>query len=387
MTIVDEKLWYKDFLKAIPKFSIIPEDDPKQALRIRRFFMATIAYIFNSSLAYVSYLAGVTEWEAIFWLLIIIPLISIAFYIIFRTGLNLRMADPSLTLIQMCTAALIVMYVMFFANESRSVLLLMYIIILLFGILRLDTRQFLFISVFILLTYGGNITLLHLFRPQGVNFKNEYLQWFMLALVLVAFSAIGGYISSLRRNLSSSQSELQKSISIIREMAIRDELTGVYNRRHLMELLENEKKRSSRGGAQFAIAMLDIDQLKEVNDTHGHPMGDQVLCKVSTIIRDTLRNIDHCGRYGGDEFILVFTQTDIAGAMISAERIRAIIGQSRVPDSEPDFRITVSIGLTEYRFPEEVEKMIARVDRALYLAKRGGRNRLECDEFREDIKK
>jgi diguanylate cyclase len=387
MTTVNKKLWYKDFLKAISQFSIIPKDDPKQALRIRRFFMATIAYILNGSLAYASYLAGFTEWEAIYWLLIIIPLISITFYIIFRTGLNLRMADPSITLIQMCTASLIVVYVMYFANEARGVLLLMYIIILLFGIFRLSTRQFLFISVFILLTYGGNIALLYLFRPQGVNFQKEYLQWCVLALVLADFSIIGGYISSLRRNLGASHSELQKSISVIQEMAIRDDLTGIYNRRHLMELLENEKNRSSRGGSQFAIAMLDIDQLKDVNDNYGHPMGDQILCTVSTIIRDALRNIDNCGRYGGDEFMLVFTQTDIKGAMSSAERILAGIRQSRFPNLEPDFKITVSIGLTEYRFPEDVEKMVARVDRALYRAKSAGRNRVECDEFQEDIKK
>ena len=380
MATVNEKTWYRDFLQAVFKFSLIPKDDQKQALRIRRLFMAMIAYILNGSLAYASYLAGITEWQAIAGLLIIIPLINISFYIILRTGLNLRMADPSLTLVQMCAAILVVMYVMYFANESRGLLLLMYVIMLLFGIFRLNTRQFLFISVFTLLTYGGDIALLHLFRPQGVNFQNEYLQWIVLALVLVAFSIIGGYISSLRRNLGVSRSELQKSIAIIREMAIRDELTGVYNRRHLMELLEYEKNRSSRGGSQFAIAMLDIDHFKNVNDTHGHLMGDHILRTVSTIIRDALRNTDICGRYGGEEFILVFTQTDIKGAMICAERVRASIGQNRFPDLGPDFRITVSLGLTEYRLREDVEKMIARADHALYRAKSGGRNRVEYDE-------
>ncbi len=341
--------------------------------------MATVAYVFNASLAYCSYMAGITEWEAIFWLLIIIPVISITFYIIFRTGLNLRMTDPSLTLVQMCTASLIIMYVMYFANESRGVLLLMYIIMLLFGIFRLNTRQFLFISVFVLLTYGGDIVLLHLFRPRGVNFHNEYLQWIVLALVLVTFSIIGGYISSLRRTLSASHSELKKSVAIIEEMAIRDELTGVYNRRYLMELLENEKNRAVRGGTQFVIAMLDVDQLKEVNDIYGHLTGDQVLRSVSISIRESLRNIDNCGRYGGDEFILVLAQTDIKGAMASVERIRASIEQNHFPDLKPGFRITVSIGLTEYRPPEEVEEMIARVDSVLYRAKNEGRNRLEYE--------
>jgi diguanylate cyclase (GGDEF)-like protein len=379
MAAVNKRSWHEDFLKAVRNFSIIPKDDPKQALRIRRFFMATVAYVFNASLAYCSYVAGITEWEAIFWLLIIIPVISITFYIIFRTGLNLRMTDPSLTLVQMCTASLIIMYVMYFANESRGVLLLMYIIMLLFGIFRLNTRQFLFISVFVLLTYAGDIVLLHLFRPRGVNFHNEYLQWIVLALVLVTFSIIGGYISSLRRTLSASHSELKKSVAIIKEMAIRDELTGVYNRRYLMELLENEKNRAVRGGTQFVIAMLDVDQLKEVNDIHGHLTGDQVLRAVSISICESLRNIDNCGRYGGDEFILVLAQTDIKGAMASVERIRASIEQNHFPDLKPGFRITVSIGLTEYRPPEEVEEMIARVDSVLYRAKNEGRNRLEYE--------
>jgi len=248
---MNNKLEYSTLLNSIRRFSILPKDDPKQALRIRRFFMAFAAYILAASLDYFSYLAGFTEWKAIAGLLIIVPVINISLYIFFRTGLNLKMADPSLTGIQMCIAILVVMYGMYFAHESRGVLLLAYIIVLLFGIFRLSTRSFLYVSVFTLLTYGINIALLKVYRPQGVNFHIEYLQWYVLALVLVAFSVIGGYISSLRRNLSISKSQQAKSIEIIREMAIRDELTGVYNRRHVMELLDYEKNRSSRGDGIF----------------------------------------------------------------------------------------------------------------------------------------
>ncbi len=116
--------------------------------------------------------------------------------------------------------------------------MLVYVIILLFGIFRLNTRDFLLVSVFTLLTYGIDIALLKIYRPDGVNFHMEILQGGVWHLVLVVFSIIGGYISSLRQNLSISKSKQAKYIEIIKEMAIRDELTGVYNRRHLMELLD-----------------------------------------------------------------------------------------------------------------------------------------------------
>ncbi|MHB8139592.1 MAG: GGDEF domain-containing protein [Smithellaceae bacterium] len=388
---MDNESGNHNFLNGASRFSFIPHDEPKQALRIRRLFMASTAYVLNASLAYFSYLAGITEWTAIAGLLIIIPLINISFYVLIRTGFNLRFADPSLTFAQMCAAIITVMFVMYYANESRGLLLLMYVIMLLFGIFRLSTRDFFYISVITLLTYGADIALLYHFRPEGINFRNEYLQWLVLALVLIAFSVIGGYISSLRRNLSVSRSELkntvenlnvsraelEKSLSVIQEISIRDSLTGFYNRRHLMELLDHEKNRSLRGNTVFTIAMLDIDHFKKVNDTYGHPSGDEVLRTVSTVIHNTMRNTDFCGRYGGEEFVLVLIQTDIKEAMVGAERIRVNIEKCLFPDIGADFRVTVSLGLAEYQMREDVETMIARADRALYQAKNGGRNRVE----------
>jgi len=370
---------YTTLLNSISRFSILPKDDRRQIIRIRRFFMAVAVYALCAALAYISYLAGFMEWEAIAGFLIMIPIINISLYIFFRTGLNLKMADPSLTAIQMSAAILLVMYGLYFANESRGVLLLIYIIILLFGIFRLNTRSFLYLSVFTLLTYGGDIALLHRLRPQGVNFHIEYLQWIVLALVLIAFSTLGGHISSLRQNLSISKSKQAKYIETIHEMAIRDELTGTYNRRHVLELLDFEKNRSSRGGGIFCLAMLDIDHFKNVNDRYGHLAGDAVLRAVATMIENTLRQTETCGRYGGEEFLIVMTQTDIKGALICAERMRTKIENALFPDLGSDFKITVSIGLSEYRIREDVEKIISRADEALYRAKKGGRNRVDIE--------
>jgi diguanylate cyclase (GGDEF)-like protein/PAS domain S-box-containing protein len=191
-------------------FSIILGNNPKQALRTSRFLMAFSAYVICGFLCYFAYLAGFVETEAFYgWLTAAIS-INVVMYILFRSGLNLKMADPSLTVMQMCTAIIMVMYVMSYANELRGVLLLIYVIILLFGIFILNTRGFLYISIFTLLTYGGVIACLHVNPPKGVNFHMEYLQWLVLAGVLVLFSIIGGHISGLRTKISKSRSTIKQ---------------------------------------------------------------------------------------------------------------------------------------------------------------------------------
>ena len=385
-------------------FSIIPKDDPKQALRLRRFFISLAIYALNISISYFAYWAGILDLQVLYGFLIISLAINIILYIVFRTGLNLWMSDPSLTSIQMCVACLVVMYGIYYANEVRGLFFSMYILILLFGIFRLYTGQFLFVSAFALLTYGADIVLLNIFRSQDINLKIECFQWLGLAIVLISVSFIGGNISSIRRELSVSRKKLQSSLTVIREMAIHDDLTGFYNRSHLIDLIESENNRSVRTspippqvlpsldgiksednrsvrtGSVFSLVMMDIDKFKNINDTYGHQTGDQVLRTFAAIIRSILRKTDYCGRYGGEEFLIVLTQTDIQAAKVFAERIRVCVENSFFPDLGPDSRVTVSIGLAEHRTQENIEKTIFRADEFLYKAKKGGRNRVECSE-------
>jgi diguanylate cyclase (GGDEF)-like protein len=126
--------------------------------------------------------------------------------------------------------------------------------------------------------------------------------------------------------------------------------------------------------------MLDIDHFKSVNDTYGHMTGDEVLKAVSDVICNSLRSADFCGRYGGEEFLLVMTQTNIKGALLCAERIRSNIERGRFPNLGPDFRVTVSLGVTEFAGKEDIPTMIGRADKALYRAKETGRNRVDYNE-------
>lgn len=363
-------------------FSIIPAHDPKQALRIRRFFISLGIYILNLSLSYLAYRVGIMGLKAFYWNWIIILTFNIILYTVFRTGLNQRMKDPSMTSIQICIASLAVMYVIFFVYEARGILLSLYILIMLFGIFRLNTRQFLHVSAFILLTYGIDIFLLYVFRSQDIVLHIEIFQWLALIIVLISVSFIGGNISSLRHELSVSRKKLQASLLTIREMALHDDLTGFYNRRQLMELIENEHNRSVRTGAVFSLAMMDLDKFKNVNDTFGHQAGDDVLITFSNIIRNILRKTDFCGRYGGEEFLVVLTETNLRDAKIFAERIRSCVEECLIFDSDSDrkFKVTVSIGLAEHMKNESIDRTISRADEAMYKAKKNGRNRMEVSE-------
>lgn len=363
-------------------FSIIPKDDPKQVLRLGRFFISLFIYILNLPLSYLAYNAGLMGLQALYGNLFIILVINILLYIVFRTGLNKRMKDPSLTSLQICLASLVVMYAIFFVYEARGFLFSVYILILLFGTFRLNTRQFLNVSAFILVTYGFDVFLLQVFRPQDIVLHIEIFQWLALAVVLVSVSFIGGNISALRHDLAGSRKKLQASLAKIKEMAIHDDLTGFYNRRHLMELLETEYNRSVRTGAVFSLAMLDLDKFKNVNDTFGHQAGDEILITFSNIISNVLRKTDFCGRYGGEEFLIVLTQTDLQDAKVFAERIRACVEEFLFLDlgHSRKSRVTVSIGLAEHRKNEDIEKTISRADEAMYKAKNNGRNRVEVSE-------
>ncbi|MBI5585366.1 MAG: GGDEF domain-containing protein [Deltaproteobacteria bacterium] len=356
------------------RLGLYPRDSKEQTVRLRRFFMAAGTYALTFILAFLQSGLGIMEARPLYFLLLVVAVVQTGYYLLFRTGANLRFRDPSLTAPQMYTAALALMYCLYFAGQGRGVYLIMYLIVFLFGVFRFDTKQFLQVTVFSLVTYGLVIYLLVTFKPDTLNLKVELLQWIALAVLLPCFSFIGGYISSLRNNLRKSHTALQEALTKIQEMAIRDDLTGLFNRRHLMNLLDYEKKRTDRVGRLFCLAMLDIDHFKRVNDTLGHQAGDQVLQVVARVIASSLRATDFCGRFGGEEFMLVLIETTGPGAEELAERLRGLVEATTFPDLSPDLNITVSIGITVYQLNEDLSRTIFRADEALYQAKAVGRN-------------
>ena len=127
----------------------------------------------------------------------------------------------------------------------------------------------------------------------------------------------------------------------------------------------------------FYVAILDLDSFKNINDTFGHSAGDDVLKEFARIVKNQVRVSDYFGRFGGEEFLLLLTQTTLATAPVFAERIRAIVESCDWPSIPHQLKVTVSTGIAEYRLQENIENTLRRADAALYRAKQAGRNRVE----------
>ncbi len=167
--------------------------------------------------------------------------------------------------------------------------------------------------------------------------------------------------------------------------ALTDPLTGLYNRRGLMELGKIELTRAQRQGKPFSAIMLDIDHFKRVNDTYGHPIGDQVLQAIAQRCKKGLRELDLIGRYGGEEFLVFLPETDWKTAFAIANRLRLLIAEAAIPTRAGPLRVTISLGVSQHVDADNrLEEIIERADQALYQAKAQGRNRaIAYEEMRQ----
>jgi diguanylate cyclase (GGDEF)-like protein len=170
--------------------------------------------------------------------------------------------------------------------------------------------------------------------------------------------------------------DLHETIS---KQAVTDELTGLSNIRHFHDTLDAEMERSRRFGTHVGLMMLDIDDFKRINDTYGHQQGDLVLIEVGRVLRNLSRDIDEPARYGGEEMAVILPQTDVEGAELLAERMRAAVEGLRIDrlDGEGPLEVTASFGVASVpSTARDKDSLIAEADAALYRAKRAGKNRV-----------
>jgi diguanylate cyclase (GGDEF)-like protein len=170
--------------------------------------------------------------------------------------------------------------------------------------------------------------------------------------------------------------ELELSYQKMKEMAVTDGLTNLYNRSHIYQKLKEEIDKSNRYGNPFSIIMFDIDYFKAINDTYGHQVGDCVLAEVSQCIKKSIRKIDLPGRFGGEEFLVVLPQIDQEKAYITAERIRKNIESLHPNISGIPIDMTISGGVVSFH-GETALQLVEKADKLLYRAKKKGKNRIE----------
>jgi diguanylate cyclase len=197
---------------------------------------------------------------------------------------------------------------------------------------------------------------------------------FILTIGQCAF--VGLYGDSMRKRLRKRGAELSEAYKRIEELAELDELTGSFNRRCIMRMLDDEIARAQRGNTPCTIALIDLDWFKLINDAHGHPTGDEVLRTFAITVFANIRHIDRFGRYGGEEFLLVLPETPEGDAVRTLDRLRAIIADLDWSAFSLGMQVTISAGVATLKPNEPPDTFLARADRALYAAKAQGRNRI-----------
>jgi diguanylate cyclase len=187
-------------------------------------------------------------------------------------------------------------------------------------------------------------------------------------------------ISHELSHISSEVESLRKELEQVKEESLTDGLTGLSNRKAFDAVLEHTVHSARESGMEFCVLLVDIDHFKLVNDTYGHLVGDKVLRFTAATLKRLVRGKDTVARYGGEEFALILPDTGMEGASTVAEHIRETVSAGDLKDKNGNNsygRITVSIGITGFHASDLPNKLIERADRALYLAKEHGRNRVE----------
>jgi diguanylate cyclase (GGDEF)-like protein len=210
----------------------------------------------------------------------------------------------------------------------------------------------------------------------AANVGDEFALCMYYSGLLVLAFVVADQVARLREELTGRSEELERALARVRDMAMRDDLTGLYNRRQLMEYLYRQKALADRGSLAFALCYVDLDHFKRVNDYFGHKQGDEVLKAFAEIARKVVREEDFVARIGGEEFVLVLTNANLTDAVQVSNRLRRQTQLMMIDPKAPDFAVTASVGVAAYRAREAVEQLMSRADTAMYAAKTQGRNRV-----------
>ena len=338
--------------------------------------MASATYVGGVALMLIAYGLGFVALSPALTIIAVAFAVNAAIYFLFRTRLNLRLGDASLTWLQIALATSTVMASAFVLDQDRAAALILCPVIMMYGVFRFTTRQFIVASAFVLAGYVVVIALLLAVKPATVHLPLEIFRLAVLACVLPCFALAGGKISGMRGRLRNSNEELGSALARIKELATHDTLTGLPNRALFTESLTRALARAERHGWPVALFFMDLDRFKNINDTLGHQLGDEALKEAARRISSCIRDSDISARLGGDEFVLLVEEFEGPTVLIEiAERILAAIYQP-LSIGGHELNLSASIGICT--FPHDAKDagtLLSNADIAMYQAKEQGRNR------------
>jgi len=350
--------------------------DPVQRVRLSQALLAmalmTAGVLAMNYFVWVGIAPAVPVWA---WTVLSLGGMGVVYGLV-RSGWSRRLADPSMSVPQMAYAFASGAVAYALVGEGRGAVFPVVTVILMFGMFAASPRQMRSISVYAVLMFGAVMALMAWRRPQTYVPAVELGHFIMVATMMTAASILAARLSRMRHRARLQRIELKEALARIRELATRDELTGLINRRHMLALLEQEHQRCIRSGQTFCLAVIDLDHFKAINDRHGHAAGDAVLRAVAQEALRQVRVADVLARWGGEEFVLLVPDSRSTLARGGLDRLRERIGALRVPTGDTEVGVTLSAGLAEHHAGESVELTLERADQALFEAKAQGRNRV-----------
>lgn len=351
--------------------------DARQRLRASQALLVVLVDLLLSFICGFGVWAGLIEAQmALAWSSLTL-LGVLGFYAVIRSGWNLRLSpeDPALTMPQGVFSVFSTVAAYITCGPVRGASLLAMAITLVCGMFALKPGQVRRLTLFAVLLLGITMVGAHVRWPERFPIAEEALHFMLVAVVLPAIAVLAGQLSTMRLKLRQHRHDLEQALEHNRQLAIRDELTGLYNRRHVMALMHKEVQRGGRSGRPMSIALLDIDHFKRINDGCGHAQGDEVLKAFALAVGETLRDTDVLGRWGGEEFMVMLPETDAAGAMCVLDRVHERMQALSFPCGGESRGVSFSAGIAACAPGEALHAAIERADAALYRAKEGGRAR------------
>ena len=243
-----------------------------------------------------------------------------------------------------------------------------------FGIFVMNPRSSIIAACYAAVSLASVIVYKVITEPSVYLWDVELVSFLMFVATMATITSLSQQLAKMRNRLKAQTQELEQAVSYIEKIAAYDELTGLINRRRMTEVLAEHSRNNSRQTEGFAIAMLDLDHFKSINDKYGHATGDLVLSNFGQAAREVLRDIDILSRWGGEEFLLLMPKTNSGHPNTGIERLRAYLACIQVSSKLPDLRIGFYVGFTCYQAGESIYDTIKRADAALYQAKAQGRN-------------
>lgn len=349
-----------------------------QEPRVRRHTLLVLASLptYLASMAMIWHLVHLHELSTpIAWAITLASIVTfLAFWLPVRTGLTQRMKDPVLTFPHALASLCLCVTAYVTLDEHRVNVLVLMAQVIVVAMLRLRPKQVLGLGMVATLMLGGAFAWVD-WRDTAVGMLTKGATHLMVGgASLLLLSLVGKWVSDIRTEISEQAKELRKTVLTVRQLATLDQLTGLLNRRVMLETLEAERQLAERHGTQWCVALIDLDHFKQVNDRYGHPTGDAVLKGFADLARQHLRAVDQVGRWGGEEFLVMFPQTRLNEAHASLERLRKALNAWRLPD-HPSLQMSFSAGLVQAEPDDTLDQLVERADKTMYQAKASGRNR------------